>query len=98
MNSSSSLDYLYTQLSTNPINDIKKSINDLIKSNMEIKMLANIKEYYLIKPIDGPHIPLFKVSPTRSIICIGITIFGFLLSVIFVLMKAFVLNVRQDTK
>mgnify|MGYP001367328803 CR=1 FL=1 len=88
-NSSSSLDYLNDQLLRNPVNDMKMSINDLIKSNMEIKMLANIKEHYLIKPIDGPHIPELKYAPTRSTICIVITIFGFVISLAFSFLKTF---------
>jgi capsular polysaccharide biosynthesis protein len=87
--STTSLDYLNKQLQIYAMDDIKNSINELIKTNMEVKMLSSINEYYSIKPIDGPHIPEFKISPVRSIICIAITLIGFALALVASVIREF---------
>lgn len=67
-----------------------KSINNLIESQMKTKMFANIRDEYLIEYIDKPFIPEQKTSPTRSVLCIFITIFGGLISSIWVLSRHYI--------
>lgn len=67
-----------------------KSINSLIESQMNTKMFANIRDEYLIEYIDKPFIPEKKTSPTRSVLCIFITIFGGLISSIWVLSRHYI--------
>ena len=50
-------------------------------------MMASIKDDYLLSVIDPPIAPEIKSSPKRAIICILITIFGGLVSLIGALIK-----------
>lgn len=87
-----SVKYLNDQLSLFQQADIKKSINLLIERQFEVKMLANTRDDYLITPLDRPFVPEKKSSPSRSIICIAITLFGFLLSAGWVLFTNYFLR------
>tara|TARA_Y100000996_G_C22528407_1_gene645438 strand:- start:757 stop:1695 length:939 start_codon:yes stop_codon:yes gene_type:complete len=69
---------------------LKNTINALISSQMNDKMMASIKDDYMLTIIDPPIVPEIKSSPKRAIICILITIFGGLLSLVIVLFKSFV--------
>ena len=64
------LNYLEDQLSLIQQADIRKSINRLIESQLETLMLTNVRDEYLIKPLDKAFVPELKSSPRRSIICI----------------------------
>lgn len=75
------LKYLESQLSVIQQSDIKKSINNLIESQLETLMLSNIRTNYLVKPLDSPFFPERKSSPRRSLICIIGTILGFIFSI-----------------
>lgn len=87
--SQSALNYLSQKLAfTNQI-EIKKSINNLIQENMKVNALANVSEYYLLKPIDPPFVPEHKSYPVRSFIVILMTFSGLIFAVIFVLVQQF---------
>tara|TARA_X000000368_G_scaffold42466_1_gene30618 strand:+ start:198 stop:1145 length:948 start_codon:yes stop_codon:yes gene_type:complete len=83
--SESSLNYLYSQLQKVSEKDIRDSINKLIEVQLNTNMLANLKEDYLLGPIDPSFIPEVKSGPRRSIICIVGTLLGFMLSIMYVL-------------
>ena len=83
----SSIEYLNNQLSLVSQADIRKSINILIEAQLKKLMLANVKEYYILQPLDLPYIPEEKSNPPRALICIIGTIFGFILTVSFVLIR-----------
>ena len=71
--------YLNTQLLSAPLLEIKTSINNLIESQLNKQMVANIKEDFLLKVLDPPFIPEQRVRPSRAIVCISITSVGFFL-------------------
>ena len=82
-----SINYLNDQLKSISQADIRKSINTLIEAQLEKLMLANVKEYYLLQPIDLPYIPEEKSNPPRALICIIGTIFGFMITISFILIR-----------
>ena len=55
-------------------------------------MLAKVRTYYILQPIDMPYIPREKSSPSRSRIVVVATIFGLLAGVIFVVGRHFFFN------
>jgi len=67
---------------------LKTTINSLIDNQMNNKMMASIKDDYMLTIIDPPITPELKSSPKRAIICILITIFGGLLSIVVALIKS----------
>ncbi len=85
--SETALTYLEEQLLINPQKDIRSSINQLIASQLNSKMLANVKDDYVIRSIDPPYIPEYKSSPDRALICI----FGFLIG----LFTAFLISISR---
>jgi len=88
--SSKALSYLEQIYIKTSQENIKKSINNLIESQLKIQMLANLQEDYLLSIIDPPFIPELKDSPSRAMICIFGTFIGFLLSILLVLTNFFI--------
>ncbi len=82
-----SLKYLQSVLRNTPVKDTRDSINELIKSQLNIIMLADIKDFYILRPIDSPFIPEQKSSPSRSTIAIMGLFLGGFLSFLFVLIR-----------
>lgn len=72
--------YLEKQLLLNPQQDIKNSINQLMASQLNSMMLANVREDYILTTIDPPHIPEYRSSPDRVLICIFGSILGALIA------------------
>ena len=88
-NSNKALSYLKEELSQTSLLEIKKSINQLIESQLEIQMMASIHEEYSLMVLEPPFIPDVRSRPSRSIIVIFSTLIGGIFSVIFVLVRYF---------
>jgi len=84
------LDYLRLEYENVNQQGLKITINSLISNQMNNKMLASIKDDYLLSIIDPPVAPELKSSPNRAMICILITIFGSLLSLMVALTNNFI--------
>lgn len=85
LESESSLEYLYAQLEETKVSDIRLAINQLIESQLKKTMLANVREHYLLQPLDTAYVPEIKTSPQRRNISILSAFAGFILSIIFFL-------------
>lgn len=79
---SASLQYLYSQLESVNQTDVLNAVNSLIANQLRKLTLANIKENYLLDPIDSPFIPSIKHSPKRLQMLILGTLLGFVLALI----------------
>ena len=55
--------------------------NNLIEGQLKTVALANIKDDYLVTIIDPPFIPEVKSEPSRALICVLITLIGFVFSI-----------------
>ena len=85
--SNNALNYLEEQsVKTNQTN-IKLSINQMIENQLRTNMLSNIRDEYLLMPIDPPFIPERKSSPNRSTLSIIGAIFSFFFSVFFTIIR-----------
>jgi capsular polysaccharide biosynthesis protein len=85
--SSNSLAYLYDELAKTNEKDVRSTINDMIRNQLNIQMLTNVNNDFLLTPIDPAYIPENKSSPQRSLICILGTIFGLFISILITLIK-----------
>ena len=85
--SEKSIKYFTEQLNQTSQADIKTSINQLLKSQLETQMLSNVRTDYILRTLDPPFVPIEKSYPKRSIICIIITMLGFLISASYVLLN-----------
>jgi LPS O-antigen subunit length determinant protein (WzzB/FepE family) len=95
--STMAIDYLNEQASIISSTNLQNSINNLYESQLRKKMLANIREEYIINVIDAPFVPEKKTGPTRSIICILITLIGGILSVLYILIDSLIFKKRKKT-
>ena len=75
LESESSLSFLNDQYASSQQKNIKNSINQLIEAQLKIQMLANVRENYMVRPLDKPFFPIGKSGPFR----LTITFLGFLL-------------------
>ena len=80
--SNAALDYLKNETSKVTQKDLKNNINVLIQKQLNEKMLASVKEDYLLSIIDSAIIPEYKSNPKRARICILITLLGGIISLI----------------
>lgn len=78
--SSKALTYLKEELAKTPLMEIKDSINQLIKTQLETQMMAKINEEYSLAVLEPPYVPHEKSKPSRSIIVIMISVLGGLFS------------------
>jgi len=90
--SSKALDYLKKELSQTSLVEIKKSINQLIESQLETRMLANIHDEYSLISLEPPFIPEEISRPNRLLIVILTTMFGGILSIIIILIRHYSLG------
>ncbi len=90
--SSKALSYLKIELSQTSLVEIKESINQLIESQLETKMMASIYDEYSLISLEPPFIPEEKSRPGRSFMVILGTMLGGILSVIIVLIRHYSLG------
>jgi len=91
-NTSKALNYLKTELSQTSLVEIKKSINQLIETQLETRMVASIHEDYSLILLEPPFIPEDKSRPGRALIVILATMLGGMLSLMMVLVRHYTLG------
>ena len=89
--------YLSDQQKNYTNTQIKKTLSKLEEKYIELQMLAKSKKDYLVESIDPPYLPEEKSYPSRAVLCITITILGFMFSLFFVaISNIFYLHKKQD--
>ena len=86
----SSIAYLRQQIDQTPLTELRKLFFNLIQSQTETMMLANVREEYVFKTIDPATVPEFKSEPNRALICILGTFLGGFLALIYVLVRNYI--------
>ena len=71
-----SLKYLNDELKKTMEIGTKDSISTLIDAQLKVKMIANVRENYVLRPIDDPYLPEWKSGPDRIRIVAISTIIG----------------------
>ena len=82
-----SLDYLNEQLIQSNAAELTKLISALIEKEIKTLMLAEVSEYFVFSIVDSPRVPEEKSYPHRAMICIIITMVGFLLACLISLLS-----------
>ena len=80
-----SIEYLREQVSNTSLADLQAVFFDLIQSQTETVMLAEVRQEYVFKVIDPAVAPEEKSKPSRALICVLGTLLGGMLSVVIVL-------------
>ena len=86
----SSIDYLRQQVSSSPLAELRNLFYELIQSQTETMMLANVREEYVFKTIDPATVPELKSEPKRAVMIILGTFLGGILSLIYVLGRYYI--------
>tara|TARA_B100000575_G_scaffold294067_1_gene307825 strand:+ start:58 stop:993 length:936 start_codon:yes stop_codon:yes gene_type:complete len=82
---SKALQYLSEQQENYTNNQIKKTLSRLEEKYIELQVLAKSKTDYVVESIDSPFLPEEKSYPARAILCITISILGFIFILISVM-------------
>jgi uncharacterized protein involved in exopolysaccharide biosynthesis len=85
-----SIEYLREQVTNTSLADLQAVFFDLIQSQTETVMLAEVRQEYVFKTIDPAVSPEEKSKPSRALICVLGTLLGGMLGVVIVLMRHYV--------
>ena len=91
-NSTKAIDYLNKAAANTQVQEIRKSINTLVESQLETQMLASINDEFLLKIIDAPYIPEEKSDPQRILIIVLGFLGSFLASISIAVIRFYALN------
>jgi uncharacterized protein involved in exopolysaccharide biosynthesis len=84
-----SIEYLKQQIASTPLADLQKIFFELIQTQMETIMLAEVRPEYVFKVIDPAVIPEEKSKPSRSLISLFGLIIGTFISITVIFIKAY---------
>ena len=82
-----SIEYLREQVTNTSLADLQAVFFDLIQSQTETVMLAEVRQEYVFKTIDPAVTPEEKSKPSRALICVLGTLLGGMLGVVIVLIR-----------
>ena len=82
-----SIEYLKQQVANTSLADLQAVFFDLIQSQTETVMLAEVRQEYVFKTIDPAVVPEVKSKPSRALICVLGTLLGGMLGVVIVLIR-----------
>jgi uncharacterized protein involved in exopolysaccharide biosynthesis len=82
-----SIEYLRDQVTNTSLADLQAVFFDLIQSQTETVMLAEVRQEYVFKTIDPAVAPEEKSKPSRALICVLGTLLGGMLGVVIVLIR-----------
>ena len=84
-----SIEYLKQQVASTSLADLQAMFFELIQSQTETVMLAEVRPEYVFKTIDPAVVPEEKSKPSRALICVLGTLLGGLLGVVIVLIRKY---------
>lgn len=84
-----SIDYLKDALRETSVADMQQVFYQLIEKQQQTKMLANVRDEYVLKVIDPAIVAEEKSGPKRAIICVLFVLLGAFFGVITVLLRSF---------
>ncbi|GMM69674.1 Wzz/FepE/Etk N-terminal domain-containing protein [Alteromonas sp. MTD1] len=84
-----SIDYLNDALTKTSVADMQQVFYQLIEKQQQTKMLASIRDEYVLEVIDPAIVAEEKVGPKRALMCVISVFFGGLIGVALVLTRKF---------
>jgi uncharacterized protein involved in exopolysaccharide biosynthesis len=84
-----SIAYLNEKIKETNIADIRVQLFSLVEEQMQKLMIANVRDEYVFKTVDQAIVPEEKAKPKRALMVILAAMFGFILSVILVIVRYF---------
>jgi LPS O-antigen subunit length determinant protein (WzzB/FepE family) len=93
--STKSIEYLNRQIRQTELSDVKPMLFSLIEEQTKTLMLANIRQEYVFKTIDKAIVAERKLKPKRTSIVILFVLFGFILSLFYIVLTQFLKKSKQ---
>lgn len=84
-----SIDYLKQQVVNTPLADLQAMFFELIQSQTETVMLAEVRPEYVFKTIDPAVAPEERAEPNRALICVLGTLIGGIFGVVIIVVQNF---------
>ena len=84
-----SIEYLKQQAAKTSLADLQTVFFELIQSQTETVMLAEVRPEYVFKTIDPAVVPEEKSKPSRALICVLGTLLGGILGIVIVLIRRY---------
>ena len=85
------INYLQEKAAETNVAELRSLFYELIADQTRSKLLSTVGDFHLVKPLSPVIYPEQKSGPSRALICLGITFFGGLVSLIV----AFILALRK---
>ena len=82
--SEKAVNYLNEQIKMTNLSEVKESVAELLKNEIQKLTLIEANQSYIFDYIDPPAVMQYKSEPKRSVICIISTLIGGILSIIIV--------------
>ena len=82
-----SIDFLNNQLPSVNYAEVREAISKLQQEQMKQLMLIESNDDYILTVLDSPYASELKSSPNRALICMLITIFGFMVALLTVVYR-----------
>ena len=79
--------YLERELKKTNIAEIRELLAGLLRSHMESRMMATVEPNYAFSVIDPPTVPMRRVAPRRTLICIVGTLLGAMIALVLSLVR-----------
>ena len=90
-----SIEYLKQQVANTSLADLQAMFFELIQSQIETVMLAEVRPEYVFKTIDPAVAPEEKSKPSRALMCVFGTLLGGMLGVVMVLIRYYARSESQ---
>ena len=91
-----SITYLKNSYESTNVQSLRDATSSLLESQIQRQMLSYTNKYFIFKPLEPPIVPEKKSSPSRALICIIGTIFGFILSLFIALFLRYKEDLYQN--
>ena len=91
-----SIRYLKKKLEETSLAEMQKVFYELIEAQTKTKMLAEIRDQYVLKTIDRPTVPELKDEPKRAKICVLATLLGGIMGVLVVCFNGLLKNRKKS--
>jgi len=89
------INYMQEQIKRTSIAEMQEVFYTIIEEQIKNKMLAEASPDYAFVAVNASMLPEEKSQPKRAIICIAITLFGGILSILFVLIHHYGFRTRD---
>lgn len=82
-----SIEYLNEQIQKTNLADMQMMLFSLVEEQTKTKMLANVREEYVLKTIDAAVIAELKSGPKRALIVLMALVLGIVMSIMFLIVR-----------